>query len=100
METALDFVIERLVIEEDRPTHIARHNTTIDEVLEVLVDDYIVGDGKHGRRVIIGKTQQLRFLAVVLGEREAPGTYGLITARPARRSERRAARVPGLPGHD
>jgi uncharacterized DUF497 family protein len=90
METAPNFVIERLVIEDDRPTHIARHNTTIDEVLEVLIGDYIVGQGKHGRHIVIGKTQQLRFLAVVLGERETPGTYGLITARPAHRSERKA----------
>jgi hypothetical protein len=57
METALHFVIERLVIEDGRPAHIARHNTTIDEVLEVLVGDYIVGDGKHGRHIVIGKTQ-------------------------------------------
>jgi uncharacterized DUF497 family protein len=90
MDTVLDFVLERLEVENDRPAHVARHNITIDEVLEVLTGDYIVGDGKHGRHVVIGKTQQLRFLAVVLGEREAPGTYGLITARPARRSERKA----------
>ena len=90
MASALDIVIERLVIEDDRPTHIARHTITIDEVLEVLIGDYIVGDGKHGRHIVIGKTQQLRFIAVVLGERETLGTYGLITARPARRSERKA----------
>src|SRR3954452_12789551 len=90
METAVDFVIEGLVIEDDRPAHIARHDTTIDQVLEVLIGDYIVGDGKHGRHVVIGTTHELRFLAVVLGERGAPGTYGLITARPARRSERKA----------
>jgi len=28
------------------------------------------------------------FLTIVLGERQRPNTYGLITARPARRKER------------
>jgi uncharacterized DUF497 family protein len=90
METTLGFVVQSSVIEEDRPAHIDRHGVTIDEVLEALTGDYIVGQGKHDRYIVIAQTRQARFLAIVVGARDEPGTYGLITARPAHRSERRA----------
>jgi uncharacterized DUF497 family protein len=88
MENAPDFVIERLVIEEDRPAHIARHDVTVEEVMEILAGDYVAVQGKHERYVVIGVTERGRILAVVVGPRAEQGTYGLITARPARRSER------------
>jgi hypothetical protein len=31
-----DVIVDTLIIEEDRPDHIAKHNIIIDEVLEVL----------------------------------------------------------------
>jgi uncharacterized DUF497 family protein len=83
-----DFVIDRLAIEEDRPAHIARHGVTVADVLDVLTGDYIAVPGRHGRYLVIGTTEQSRFLAIVVGEREEQGTYGLVTARPARRTER------------
>ena len=44
--------------------------------------------GRENRWLIIGKTDRKVFLTIVLGERPEENTYGLITARPARREER------------
>jgi uncharacterized DUF497 family protein len=81
-------VIDTLFIEEDRPEHIAKHNITIDEVVEVLTGDYVFIAGREKCWLIIGKTAKAGFLTIVLGERPKQNTYGLITARPARRKER------------
>ena len=83
-----DVIVETLIIEEDRPDHIAKHNIIIDEVLEVLTGDYVYIAGRENRWLIIGKTAREVFLTIVLGERLEENTYGLITARPARRAER------------
>jgi uncharacterized DUF497 family protein len=84
-----EVIVDTLIIEEDRPAHIAKHNIIIDEVLEVLTGDYVYIAGRENRWLIIGKTAKKVFLTIVLGEREEENTYGLITARPARRDERR-----------
>jgi uncharacterized DUF497 family protein len=81
-------LIDTLIIEENRPAHIAKHNIIIDEVLEVLTGDYVYIAGRENRWLIIGKTARNVFLTIVLGERQEENTYGLITARPARREER------------
>lgn len=83
-----DLIVDTLIIEEDRPAHIAKHNITIDEVIEVLTDNYVYFAGKDERWLLVGKTVKQRFLTVVLGVREQKNTYGLVTARPARREER------------
>jgi uncharacterized DUF497 family protein len=83
-----EVIVDTLIIEEDRPAHIAKHNIIIDEVLEVLTGDYVYIAGRENRWLIIGKTARNLFLTVVLGERPEENTYGLITARPARRKER------------
>ncbi len=83
-----EVIVDTLIIEEDRPTHIAKHNIIIDEVLEVLTGDYVFIAGRENRWLIIGKTARKVFLTIVLGERPEENTYGLITARPARRKER------------
>ena len=83
-----EVIVETLIIEEDRPAHIAKHNIIIDEVLEVLTGDYVYIAGRENRWLIIGKTARKVFLTIVLGERTEENTYGLITARPARRKER------------
>ena len=83
-----DVIVETLIIEEDRPDHIAKHNIIIDEVLEVLTDDYVYIAGRENRWLIIGKTARKVFLTIVIGERPEKNTYGLITARAARRKER------------
>jgi uncharacterized DUF497 family protein len=83
-----DLLVDTLIIEEDRPAHIAKHHITLDEVVEVLTGDYAYIAGREKRWLIIGKTAKKVFLTIVLGERQSPNTYGLITARPARRKER------------
>ena len=83
-----EVIVDTLIIEEDRPGHIAKHNIIIDEVLEVLTGDYVYIAGRENRWLIIGKTARKVFLTIVLGERPEENTYGLITARPARRKER------------
>ena len=101
MENAPDFVIERLVIEEDRPAHIARHHVTIEEVVAVVSGEYVAVSARHDRYVVIGRTQEGRTLAVIVGPRHNPGTYGLVTARPASRSERALyRRILGGGEHD
>ena len=81
-------LIDTLIIEEDRPAHIAKYFVTIDEVIEVLTGDYAYIAGRENRWLVIGKTAREVFLTIVLGEREEENTYGLITARPAGRKER------------
>jgi uncharacterized DUF497 family protein len=83
-----EVIVDTLIIEEDRPAHIAKHFFTIDEVIEVLTSDYAYIAGRENRWLIIGKTARKVFLTIVLGERPEENTYGLITARPARRNER------------
>jgi uncharacterized DUF497 family protein len=83
-----EVIVDTLIIEEDRPAHIAKHNIIIDEVLEVLTGDYVYIAGRENRWLIIGKTAKKVFLTIVLGERTEENTYGLITARPASRKER------------
>lgn len=43
----MDIVIDELIIEEDRPEHIAKHNVSVDEILEVVFGDYATGEGKE-----------------------------------------------------
>ena len=83
-----EIIVEALIIEEDRLSHIAKHHIIIDEVLEVLTGDYVYIAGRENRWLIIGKTAKKVFLTIVLGERPQENTYGLITARPASRKER------------
>lgn len=45
----MDIVIDELIIEEDRPAHIAKHNVSMDEVLEkekLLYQEKFRGDQK------------------------------------------------------
>jgi len=51
-----DLIVDTLIIEDDRPVHIAKHNITIDEVLEVLISDYTYISGRDNRWLLIGKT--------------------------------------------
>lgn len=84
----MDIIIDKLVIEEGRAEHIAKHDVEIDEVMEVVSGDYVFIDGKLGRWLLIGKTQAGRLLTVVIGKRQQKDTYGLVTARPSNKEER------------
>lgn len=45
----MDIRIDCLIVEEDRPAHISKHNVTIEEILEVISKDYGYIQAKHGR---------------------------------------------------
>lgn len=83
-----DLKIEELIIEEDRPGHIAKHHITIKEVFEVLAGDYLVIGGKLSRSLLIGKTKRQRLITVVVGVRRGVNKYGLVTARPTKKKEK------------
>lgn len=80
-----DVIIETLIIEADREDHIGRHGITIQEVLEIISVDYVYFKSKLERWLLIGKTKKNRYLTIVIGERDKKYTYGLITARSARK---------------
>ncbi len=84
----MDLIIDELIIEGDRPAHIAKHAVRIEEVLEIVSGDYLFIDGKLGRWLLIGKTKKKRFLTIIAGERKQKNTYGLVTARPSSKQER------------
>lgn len=84
----MDIVIDELIIEEDRPEHIAKHNVTVDEVIEVVFGDYATDEGKEGRVLLIGKTSNKRFITVIVGKRTGKNRYGLITARDVKKKEK------------
>ncbi len=102
MEIATELTLERLVIEDDRPAHIARHGVTVDDALAVLIGEFVAVPGKESRYVVIGRDEQERFLAIIIGARTEEGTFGLVTARPARRTERAlySSMIKGGEGHD
>lgn len=83
-----DLIVDTLIVEEDRPEHIAKHNVTIEEVEEVLTSEYIYKAGKPERWIVIGKTKKQKLLTIILGKRPRRNTYGLITAYEASRQER------------
>ncbi len=82
-----DVIIEELLIEEDRAEHIAKHDVTIDEVLEITDGDYVHIRGKLERWMLIGKTGKGRFLTIVIGARKKKNVYGLVTTGPAKKVE-------------
>lgn len=84
----MDIVIDELIIEEDRPEHIAKHNVSVDEVLEVVFGDYATGEGKESRVLITGQTSNSRLLTVIVGRRKGRNKYGLVTVRDAKKKEK------------
>lgn len=83
----MDVKIDELVVEEDRPAHIAKHKVKIEEVLEAISGDYLVIKGKLGRSLLIGKTTNQRLITIVVGARRGVNKYGLVTARPTKKKE-------------
>lgn len=84
----MDIVVEELIINKDRPGHIAKHEVKESEVKEVVEGNYTYIQGKLGRWILIGKTKKGRILAIIVGPREKAGVYGLVTARSADKKER------------
>lgn len=84
----VDIIIDELIIEKDRPEHIAKHKVQLKEVLEITNGNYVFIEGKNSRWLLIGKTKKNRFLTIIVGSRKKKNTYGLVTARPSSREER------------
>jgi len=84
----MDIVVDELIIEEDRPVHIAKHSVTIDEVYEIVFGDYATDAGKEGRILLIGKTSKQRWITVIIGKRIGKNKYGLVTARDVKKKEK------------
>lgn len=84
----MDIVIDELIIEDDRPEHIAKHHVSMDEVLEVVFGDYVMGEGKEGRALLTGQASNNRLLTVIVGKRRGRNKYGLVTARDAKKKEK------------
>jgi uncharacterized DUF497 family protein len=81
--------IFELIIEPGREEHIARHQVSVAEVEEVIFGAPFIRKARLGRYHIIGQTESGRYLAVFVAPREQ-GVYGLVTARDADDTERRA----------
>ena len=83
----MDIVIDELIIEDDRPGHIKKHKVSIKEVLEVVVGDYLVLEGRSEKSLLIGKTKKGRLITVIVGARGGKNRYGLVTARHTKKKE-------------
>ena len=81
--------IYELVIEPGREDHIARHQVSVAEVEEVIFGAPFIRKARQGRYHIIGQTEAGRCLAVFIAPR-GRGMDGLVTARDADDTERRA----------
>jgi uncharacterized DUF497 family protein len=81
--------VRRLIWSDSTVAHIARHEVSTDEAVEVCFGEPIVLEGHSGRLLIIGPTQKQRMITVVVDPEEEEGVYSMVTARPAARKERR-----------
>ncbi len=80
-----------LIVEPGREEHISQHQVTVAEVEEVVFGHPFVRKTRQGRFHLIGQTDAGRYLTVFLAPR-GNRVYGLVTARDADASERRAYR--------
>ncbi len=80
--------IDHLVWDDFNRHHIAKHDVTIEEVIEVVNNYSQVIMGKNNRLIAVGKTSKGRILAVVVEQSEPKGYY-VVTARSASRKERK-----------
>ena len=78
--------VAKLIWDDWNVLHIAEHDVVPDEVEQVCHRQPVVRQGKTGRLLVIGPTQTGKILVAVLAPEE--GTYYVVTAKPANRSER------------
>lgn len=71
----MDIIIDELIIDGDRPEHIAKHDVTLGEVEKVIKGDYVFIQGRFERWILIGPTKRRRMLAVVVGVRKKKNIY-------------------------
>jgi uncharacterized DUF497 family protein len=81
--------INSLIWEDSNVAHIARHDVTPLEVEQICRGLHIVRQGKKGRLLVIGLTEQGRMITAALDPEDTAGVYYPVTARPASKKERR-----------
>lgn len=81
--------IKKLIWNDRNVSHIARHEVNPYEVEEVCHSDPLIEETYNNRLLLIGPTTKKRMLGVVLERTDANGVYFPVTARPAKRKERR-----------
>ncbi len=87
-------MIEELHWDEERLDHIARHNVTIREVLQVLEGGFWSPKWADDKRQMYGQTDGGRYLFIVVGRRWNKELW-LVTARDMTTSERRLFQQKG-----
>lgn len=88
-------LIRRLVIEEEREDHIARHNVSIDDVFDIVFGVHLSERTRDERIRLTGQTRGGRYLTLFVASRGA-GVFGLVTARDA--TDREHARFRAVKG--
>jgi uncharacterized DUF497 family protein len=81
--------VRKLIWDAGNKAHIARHGVIPDEVEQVCHGNHEEMDGKEGRIIVIGLTQEGRMLSAILDPEEEPEVYYPVSARDASRKERR-----------
>lgn len=82
-------VIKRLIWDKVNVTHIAHHNVTPKEVVEVCFGIPVVQKGHNGRLLVFGLTKRDRMITIVIEPKYEEGAYYVVTARPTAKKERR-----------
>ena len=85
----VQILINALIWEDLNVAHIARHDVTPLEVEQICQGSHIVRQGKKGRLLVIGLTEQGRMITAALDPEDTEGVYYPVTARPASKKERR-----------
>ena len=85
----VEILINTLIWEDSNVAHIARHDVTPLEVEQICQGSNIVRQGKKGRLLVIGLTEQGRMITAALDPEDTAGVYYPVTARPASKKERR-----------
>jgi uncharacterized DUF497 family protein len=81
-------MFEELYWDDDRLEHIATHQVTIGEMLEVLEGVFWSPRWEGDKRRVYGQTESGRYLLIVIGRRWS-GELWLVTARDMTAGERR-----------
>ncbi len=81
--------IGKLIWDSWNTTHIARHIVIPEEIEEVCHNNPVVQQGKKGRLLIIGLSNNKRPLTAILDPEEEDGIYYPVTARASSKRERK-----------
>ncbi len=73
-------IVRKLIWDSWNIAHIARHDVTPEEVDQVCQNDPVVQEGKKGRILVIGSTENERILIVILDPEEEKDVYYPVTA--------------------